>query len=284
MLSRAKVLALGAMMALAAGGSLMVRAGSSNAPAQAASSAALAEDLEVVRKARILFLHQSVGIDILDGMAKLDAEVPGAARLNVVSANQAPAGSTPAMIESADGENMKPDTKIAAFATLLGGQGPANVDLALMKFCYVDFNPRTDVKALFARYRSMIEGVRAKSPATRIAHVTVPLTVYPTEIKWRFYRVIGKEVWEDETNARRAEFNALLKQTFRSDPIFDLATAEATRPDGKVARFTLRGQEYPVLATVYTEDGGHLNDTGKRVIGAAAIRFLSAALRAKPGQ
>lgn len=279
MVSHAKVLALIAAMALAAGVPFMARAGSSNDPMQAASATALAQDLDAVRKARILFLHQSVGIDILDGMKSLDAEMPGAGRLNVVSAKQSPAANAPAVMESSDGENMKPDTKIAAFASLMGGNGPPNVDVAFMKFCYVDFNPRTDVKALFARYQAMIEGARAKVPSTRIVHVTVPLTVYPTELKWRLYRIIGKEVWEDETNAKRAEFNALLKQTFPTDPIFDLATAEATRPDGTVARFRLRGQEYPVLATVYTDDGGHLNDAGKRVIGAAAIRFLSAALR-----
>ncbi len=88
-------------------------------------------------------------------------------------------------------------------------------------------------------------------------------------------------MWEDEANAKRAAYTQLLRRTFPAEAIFDLAAAEALRPDGRFETAMLRGEEFQVLHPGYTSDGGHLNAKGKLVVARKAIRFLASMLRGK---
>ena len=240
----------------------------------------ISRDLEVVRAARVLFSHHSIGADILSGMRRIDAEHPGATPLRLVSLNEAAGIAGPVLIDISGGRNGAPQSKIDYFVDTLNGGSRLKPDLAFMKFCYVDFNPRTDVGALFAAYRSAIDALKRAHPEVRFAHVTVPLVVRPSGVKWILYRLIGREVWEDAANAKRAEFNRRLKESFPSDPIFDLALLEATAPDGTETSFELDGGRYLSLYPGYAKkDGEHLNETGQNVAGAGAIRFIAKALR-----
>jgi len=244
----------------------------------------IAQDLHVVRLARVLFSHHSIGANILAGVEQLDAEHPGAGQLRLASAEVASATPGPLLIDISGGQNGAPQSKIDYFVATLDGESRLKPDLAFMKFCYVDFNPHTDVDALFAAYRAAIDALKRTHLEIRFAHVTVPLVVRPSGPKWALYRLIGHEVWEDVANARRAEFNRRLKETFPLDPIFDLATAEATAPDGKVTTFELGDARYLSLFPGYAaNDGEHLNQDGQRVIGAAAVRFMAEALRVAGG-
>ncbi len=71
-------------------------------------------------------------------------------------------------------------------------------------------------------------------------------------------------------NAKRKEFNDYLRKEFDKDHLFDLAALEAE----KVAADD--GQEIEVLRPSLTSDGGHLNDAGQRLVGAAFIKLLAA--------
>ena len=71
-------------------------------------------------------------------------------------------------------ENGDPLRKLRSFDAALGEH--AHIDLALLKFCYVDVKAGTDAKALFARYREALEKMQAKNPRTVFVHATVPLT------------------------------------------------------------------------------------------------------------
>lgn len=243
------------------------------------SAPRIAQDLRVVRASRVLFSHHSIGANILAGVVRLDAEHQGGARLRLVSADEASATAGPVLIDVSGGRNGAPQSKIDYFVATLDGEPRLKPDLAFMKFCYVDFNPRTDVDALFAAYSAAIEALKRAHPEIRFAHATVPLVVRPTGLKWTLFRLIGREVWEDVANARRAEFNRRLEKFFPSDPIFDLARVEATAPAGTVTTFELAGRRYMSLYPGYAaKDGEHLNEEGQRVTGAAAIRFMAEAL------
>ena len=87
-------------------------------------------------------------------------------------------------------ENGAPLRKLESFKTALG-EG-ARVDVALMKFCYVDVNGDTDAKALFERYRATITELRAKNPRTTFVHVTLPLTTAQTGWKALAKRMLGR--------------------------------------------------------------------------------------------
>jgi hypothetical protein len=184
------------------------------------------------------------------------------------------------LIEFEGGKNGDPEGKIDAFAATIRGESRLKPDLAFMKFCFVDFNPRTNVDELFNYYRKTIDELKKEHPEIRFAHITVPLTERPTGLKWRIFRLIGKEVWEDEANVKRAEFDRLLKESFGADPVFDLSRIEATTPDGHLTTFEERGQSYLSLYPGYTEDGGHLNTLGQQVAGKAFIHFMAVGLTA----
>jgi hypothetical protein len=237
-------------------------------------------DLAVARQGRILFSHHSVGANIIMGIQQLEAGIPGGSQIRMATPKEADSTKGPLLIQFSGGQNKEPKTKIDSFATTISDDTSLKPDLALMKFCFVDFNPRTNVEDLFSYYRSTIETLKREHPEIRFAHVTVPLTVRPTGMKWRLFRLIGKEVWEDSANVKRAEFNHLLKQTFGKDPIFDLASVEATTPDGSVTTFEQNGQKYLSMFPGYAEsDGAHLNPTGQKDAGAAFIQFIAEALK-----
>lgn len=239
----------------------------------------LAADLAAARQGRVLFSHHSVGGNIITGIKRIDAGIFGGGRLHVASLVEASASQGPALIDVSGGRNGEPKTKIDFFAATIRGENRLKPDLAFMKLCYVDFNPRTDVDDLFGYYRNTFEVLQREHPEIRFAHVTTPLTVRPTGLKQRVFRLIGKEVWEDAANVKRAEFNRRLKESFGADLVFDLARVEATTPDGGLTTFEQDGKSYLSLYPGYTEDGGHLNTLGQQLAGEAAIRFMAQGLK-----
>jgi len=128
-------------------------------------------------------------------------------------------------------------------------------------------------------YSRTILTLKHEHPEIQFAHVTVPLTTTPTDLKHRIFRFIGKEVWEDMANVKRTEFSRRIKETFGSDPVFELAQVEATAPDGSLSTFSQNGQSYISLYSGYAEDDGHLNIVGQKIAGEAAIRFMAKALK-----
>ena len=117
-------------------------------------------------------------------------------------------------------------------------------DLALMKFCYIDFDRDTDVNGVFTHYRDALVALKKDRPDVRFAHATVPLRITPTGIKSTILRALHRDVGQDVANVKRAEFNRRLTETFAADPILDLARAESTRPDGSRETFRYEGKDY----------------------------------------
>ena len=150
-----------------------------------------------------------------------------------------------------------------------------------MKFCFVDFNPHTDINELFTYYKDAMEQLGKERPDIEFLHMTVPLKERPHKFKDRVNRFLGRMVWEDETNIKRAEFNKLLYETYPDEEIFDIAHAESTLPDGKRSSFVKNGETYYSLASIYTDDGGHLNDLGQRRIASEMAHFLARILEKK---
>lgn len=151
-------------------------------------------------------------------------------------------------------------------------------ELAFMKFCYVDFDPNTDTDAIFEYYRQTLDALRQQFPNIKFAHVTVPLVTQPMALKARAQRLLGRAVWEDLANIKRHEFNRRLIEAYGAEPIFDLARAESTRPDGSRETFEYEGREYYDLVPEYTDDDGHLNTVGQDAVAPEMLRFMASAL------
>lgn len=221
----------------------------------------LRSELTVVQGARIFFGHHSVGDNLLEGVAALSRE----------------AGVAVTIGEGRVGANKDPASKFEAWAHKAESGVDANV--LVMKLCYVDFNPSTNVDELIAAYRAAVERVRRAKPGVKIVHVTAPLTERDGGLKNWLKRAMGQSVWGDDSNAKRLAYNRALTAAFPGDPIFDLATIESTRPDGSREEHAVNGQPVPMLWAGYSEDGGHLNEQGKRVAGRAFVAALAAAAR-----
>ena len=234
--------------------------------------AATRTDLENVSRMRIYFGHQSVGTNLLEGVAELAAQA--GVKVDIVNMQSANGLGKPAIGHTFIAENGRPYEKLQAFAQAMGTQA-ANVDVALVKLCYLDFTATTDAAALFSRYQAVMAELRARHPKTTFVHVTVPLTTIAGGAKEWAKRMLGKAPYGMLENMRREEYNALLRKAYQGrEPVFDLARTESTAPDGKTATAEWKGSTVPVLAAVYTHDGGHLNDEGKRRAAGALLSVL----------
>jgi hypothetical protein len=239
----------------------------------------VAHDLKEIGGMKIYFGHQSVGVNILDGIRDLQSARPEG-RLKIVNLDDRPVLSGPYFAESLVGKNGKPNTKCDAFAKRVGELVRDSLDVALMKFCYVDFKKETDVRAVFAIYRSMVDSLRNSAPHVTFVHVTVPLTVRTAGWKKLLKRVLGREESSDIENAERNEFNEMLRQNYRSEPLFDLAAVESTYPDGTREYFSSDGKPVYTLIGGFSDDGAHLNKKGRGVAARELIHLLAASGRA----
>jgi len=232
----------------------------------------LRADLERVARQTVLFGHQSVGNDLLEGLRDLAAQEGVALRIAEVRSAQ---GLAPgAFAHTLVAENGDPLLKLQSFERALGPE-PAPVDVALVKFCFVDVTERGDAKQLFGRYQAALRTLQARHPRTTFVHVTVPITAIPTGPKAFVKRLLGRER-SREDNVRREEFNALVRTAYHGhEPLFDLARQEATRPDGKTEASEVDGKQVPALVPAYTHDGGHLNETGRRRAARELVRLLA---------
>ena len=241
-----------------------------------AADGALQADLELLAAKRIYFAHQSVGANILEGLAELSREARVPVRI-------VQTGRTAELAAGTFGhffvpENGDPLKKLANFEAALGSGSKA--DIALIKFCYVDFDASTDPAALFARYKATLAELRARNPHTVFVHVTAPLTTAQTGFKALAKRLLGRAPYGTIENVRRAQYNELLRRAYAGrEPLFDLARLESTTPDGSAATVEWQGRIVPAMAGAYTDDGGHLNRTGEALAARELIRVLASAAR-----
>jgi hypothetical protein len=232
-----------------------------------APPADLAAQLQVLSTHGVYFGHQSIGNMFLwmsGGLSSILNANTGpdpALRRTLDPAEMGPG----VFAENFVGANFDPASKIASFEAQLRGGIGAKVDVALMKFCFVDFQPGVAYFAsgtaatLFASYRAMIARLQADYPGVLFVHVTAPLVVYANG---------------DGRNPLREEYNALLRSTYAgTEPIWDLALLESTRPDGGRE---IGGDGAPALYPGYDDgDGGHPNEAGRHAMATSLVAFLA---------
>lgn len=246
-------------------------------PARSADPA-LRADLERIARERIYFGHQSVGANLLEGVQELAADARVEVRIQRAEhASQVPPATFGHTFVAENGQPLK---KLESFRAALGS---APVDLALVKFCYVDIRADTDVKTLFARYRETLAELQKAHPRTTFVHVTLPLTTAQTGWKALAKRLLGRAPSGTVENVRREEYNRLLRAAYAGrEPLFDLARVESTAPDGTAVRVAWDGAIAPALAPAYTDDGGHLNAEGRRRAARELIAVLASARGPQP--
>ncbi len=157
-------------------------------------------------------------------------------------------------------------------------------DIAFLKFCFVDIESGTDIENVFKKYRESIGELKSRYPDMTIVHFTVPLlrkeqTGIVKSVKNFIKGFMGKEednFFSNSHNVVRNEYNKLLVSHYGGkEPIFDIARFESTDPEGKKETFSYDGNEYYALVPEYTDDGGHLNEKGRKYIAEQLLIFLA---------
>lgn len=244
----------------------------------------LEHDLEMLAGRRVLFGHQSVGGNILDGLRVLlrrsGRELPivepppadGAARFDGAESG--------VLVHAKVGRNADPQSKLDAFREL--ADAVPQVDVALMKLCYVDFDERTDADALFTSYHDTLTDLARRHPSTAFVAVTAPLRQTPSGPGVLVRALLGRPNRGKRENLIRHRFNERIRRAYPGTRLFDLAALEATRPDGRRESFRYQGQPGEGLTSAYTDDGGHLNEAGREIAARAFVRSLAAAAASLP--
>jgi hypothetical protein len=231
-------------------------------------------ELNVLEKSRIFFGHKSVGYNIIDGIRDLMKETMNE-NINIIELDQNQSLPEYFFLHTEVGNNGEPDKKCDDFLNILSMDLLNHLDIALLKFCYVDVQAQSDVQKIFNYYKMTMDTIKKKYPNLKLVHVTVPLSILQTGLKATLKKIIGREVGGFSANVKRNQFNDLLKEHYKNEPIFDLAKIESTYPDARRESFKHSGQLYYALIPEYTNDGGHLNKIGRRLAALELIRVLS---------
>jgi hypothetical protein len=219
-------------------------------------------EIEQAARKRVVFGHQSVGWNILEGATRIARE-QGVA-LNVVETRRPPAEGA-GVFHFGVGANGDPQSKIDDYVKTVGIADFPKADVALMKLCYVDMNGATDGVAVAKSYISALEKLQQQHPATRFVAVTSPLTTVQRGPKAWVKGLMGRSTGEKENEVRQ-KFNEYLRSQFGPGRVFDIAKIES---EGS-------GTATPSLRGDLTNDGGHLNEKGQRLAGAAFLKLLAA--------
>ena len=237
--------------------------------------------LEMLAKTKVYFGHQSVGRNVLQGLEDLSkaTQVP----VQVKKLDGTP-WAAPAVVHSEVGKNSDPLGKIADFSQTLARPEMAGTDVAVLKFCYLDVAHDTikEPRALVEAYARAVDVIRAAHPNLKLVHSTAPLRSDPPGWKTAIKRWIGRETWEDPDNVLRNAYNEEIRKRFAGQPLFDIALAESTLPDGSRSAFVKDGKTVFTLAAQYTSDGGHLNERGRQQIAAVFAKSIADAVRSAP--
>lgn len=223
--------------------------------------------LRTAGETKVLFGHQSVGKNILDGVARVyaDASLPAPVIADASSAEDAPEAT---FLHAYLGVNGEPRSKFEAFEAVMDSPAARDVDVALMKLCYVDITATTDVQAVFDAYVSMMAEVEAAHPDVRFLYTTAPLTA---DRSWRskVTAALGRDDrMGPADNVARERYNAMIREEYAATGrLVDIAAIESVGTGER----SQDGHVYYVLNENLTFDRGHLNAAGSEAVAAELL-------------
>lgn len=143
------------------------------------------------------------------------------------------------------------------------------------------------MQQVFGDFKNQMARLKQTFPDTRFVVITVPLTCIPSGIdgwvqrgKNIIRKILGRPVFDLSDNSKRSEFNEMLRREYRNkEMIFDLARIESSYTDGTRYQTKRDGVSYDALVPEYTEDGGHLNAAGRKIVAEQFLVFLAELLK-----
>ena len=201
--------------------------------------------------------------------------------LNIVQSSDLASVEDATFIHNTVGRNTRPISKLNNFERIMNSGGSTDVDIAFLKFCYVDIRRDSDAQEVFDRYHSTFSELGERFQDTTFVHFTVPIGSGPVGLKdvvkgciKTVLRIPG--VLED--NSVRQRYNALLCSKYSgNEPVFDIARYEAISPEGLMSYRMSGSERVYLMEAQYSNDGGHLNKLGRRVVAEQLLITLAEA-------
>ncbi|MBN2592438.1 MAG: hypothetical protein JXA81_02940 [Sedimentisphaerales bacterium] len=237
-----------------------------------------AEHWAKLAQKKIFFGHQSVGYNIIDGITDIVNE-RDYIKLNIVEAREPAAFDRPVFAHSQVGMNTEPFSKIERFVEIMDAGVGGKVDIAFFKFCYVDIMRDSDPREIFDGYSAAMEELTKRYPNTKFLHVTVPIRSVPKGAKRRLKQTVKLLIGRPgfvEDNMMRLNYNDLLNNAnSKTGLFFDLAHVETVNSSGFRCYARKGAEKVSALAPEYTEDGGHLNNLGRKKVAEQLLIILA---------
>ncbi|MFO6451562.1 MULTISPECIES: hypothetical protein [unclassified Aeromicrobium] len=264
-----------AAVALAAGVGIAVAADVEDVAGEPFTPAEASEaDVRALESTKVFFAHQSVGDDVLRGLA-LVHDREGLPQPAVAEATSV-AG--PGVTHMHVGTNGDPMGKIEEFDSVVRSGVGDEADVVVFKLCYVDLWATTDHEKVFAAYRDTLRSLQEAYPDTAFVATTEPLT---TRRSWKGWvkKAIGRDDGlANQHNIAREQYNQLVRAEF-TEPgeLWDIAAMQSTTPSGDRVAAVEDGQTFYSLYDGYARDPGHLNEEGSVVAAESFLAAVSAA-------
>ena len=234
----------------------------------------------VIAERTVYFGHQAIGSDVVAGVEGVAQEF--ALPLRVIKTREPATVTGPAFVHFLAGQSRDFASKNAAVLRLLESPTRARRPVVLLQYCYGDVSSHADTATMFEAYRDTVDTIQFEHPDVTIVHSTIPLMTVESAFMSGAKQFLGRSTRREGAIARH-RYNELVRAEFTdSEPIFDLAKLEATRPDGTLAGFAAEGRMIETLAPDNTDDGSHLNARCQRAAGEALLDVLSNVIEAAP--
>lgn len=233
-----------------------------------------AAELQAFAGTKVLFGHQSVGANIISGVAPLFADA-GQAPPRIVEVREPVLSEGGVLAHTHIGVNGDPFGKFADFTAVLGAGLAEQLDVAVLKLCYADVVSSTDVDAVFRAYVATMTELEQRYPDLVLVYATVPLT---TDRSWK--AVLKSWAGIDDQmgpadNLARQRYNALIREKYASTGrLFDIAAIEATSRQVSTTRESGESTFF-VLNPALSSDAGHLNELGGKAAAAELVRVVA---------
>jgi len=275
-MTRARTTVGGMVVLLVAGVALVWWGRSPGVTPSAQIDAPSSAQLQSAARLRVLFGHQSVGANVIDAVPAVFGS-GGVTAPRIVETREPVASDAGFIAHAYVGENGDPLGKLSDFSRILDGPLGGEVDVAMVKLCYVDIDASTDVDMVFDAYVRTMADLAERHPGVRFLYTTVPLTA-DRDVKARVKAVLGRgDRMGPADNRARQRYNQLVRQAYgRTGRLFDIAAVESTMLQGTATKRGRGEDAYYVLNDNLRSDRGHLNAQGAEAAAGELVRVLAA--------
>ena len=227
---------------------------------------------------RIFFGHQSVGDNIMQALAEI-VRNRSELELNIAETLSPDSFGQPLLAHAKVGRNREPLSKLDSFREILDSGVGDQLDIAMLKLCFIDVDRDADPQELFDAYRQAMMELEQRYPHLVIVHCSLPLWSRPLgfkkQLKGWAKALLGRPGPVDD-NLKRAECNSLVKEHYGAqEAFFDIALLESMMPHGAPHFVRKGGAQVPMMARENTSDGGHLNARGSKLIAEQLLILLA---------